>query len=101
MDYVEYLNRNIKSLELLAFHSPKKAQHAIQIMKYICENCDENNQLTIMQKDIENALGLPHGTASTAISSVLIPAGIIIKEGGPPATITLVIKQRETRRDLL
>ena len=90
MDYVEYLKRNIKSLELIAFHSPKKAQNAIRIMKYICENCDDNNQLTIMQKDLELALNLPHGTASLAIRSVLIPAGIIVKEGDPPATITLL-----------
>ena len=88
MDYVDYVTRNMKSLEAIAYHTPKKAQNAIQLMKYICENCDENKQVKIMQKDVEDALGLPHGTASIAINFVLVPAGIIKTEGRSPATIT-------------
>jgi len=89
MNYVDYITRNMKSLESIAFHTPKKARHSIDIMKYICENCDEKKRLTIMQKDLENALEMPHGTASTAINFVLIPAGIIKTQGRSPATITL------------
>jgi|GEM_PF-4223759 len=89
MDYVDYLKRNLKSLESIAYHTPKKAQDAIHNMKYICENCDGNNQVKFMQKNIEDALGMHHGTASIAINVVLVPAGIIKTEGRSPATITL------------